>query len=101
MASFERELKGLLKTGKVTIGSKESIKAVKTGKAKMVIVAMNALPRYRESVKYYAKLGGIPVYEYKGTSVELGALSGKPYPVSMIAVLDEGSSRILEVVEEG
>ncbi len=101
MASFERELKGLLKTGKVTIGSKESIKAVKNGKAKMVIVAMNALPRYRENVKYYAKLGGIPVYEYKGTSVELGALSGKPYPVSMIAVLDEGSSRILEVVEEG
>ncbi|MCE4617214.1 MAG: 50S ribosomal protein L30e [Desulfurococcales archaeon] len=101
MVSFERALKDLLKSGKYTMGSKESIEALKLGKAKLLIIASNAPPKYRDSALYYAKLSKIPVYTYKGTTMELGALCGKPFPVSMISVLDEGSSAILEVVEEG
>jgi len=99
VVSFERALKDLLKTGKYTMGSRESVEAVKLGKAKLLIIASNAPPKYRESALYYAKLSKIPVYTYRGTTMELGALCGKPFPVSMIAVLDEGASAILEVAE--
>ncbi|OYT46083.1 MAG: 50S ribosomal protein L30e [Desulfurococcales archaeon ex4484_42] len=95
--SLENEIKTLLKTGKVIIGARKSIKALKLGKAKAVIIA-SLIPKYiEEDVKYYAKLGGIKIIRYKGSSYELGTLCGKPFPITTIAVLDPGESRILEV----
>ena len=96
--SIERELKNLIKTGKYTLGARSTIKAVATGRAKMVIIAKNAPPELRDRVLYYARLGGIPVYTFEGTSQDLGVVCGKPFKISMIAVIDEGSSRILELV---
>ncbi len=95
--SVERELKNLIKTGKYYLGARKTIKAVLRGEAKMVIIAENAPPEYRERVLYYAKLAGIPVYTYPGTSFDLGVACGKPFKISMIAVIDEGQSRILEL----
>ncbi len=100
MVSFESELRMVLKTGKVVLGSKQTIKYVKLGKAKMVILAANAPPNIKNDILYYAKLSNIPVYIYKGTSVDLGTLCGKPFMVSAITILDEGDSRILELAEE-
>lgn len=95
--SIEREIKTLMKTGRYYLGARKSIKALLRGEAKMVILAENAPPEVRERVLYYARLGNIPVYVYKGTSVDLGVACGKPFRVSVIAVLDEGQSRILEL----
>jgi len=95
--SFERALKDLLRTGSYRIGAKTSIKALKTGKAKMIIIAENAPPLLKKKAIYYSKMSGVPVYIFKGTSVDLGLLAGKPFRISMIAVVDEGSSRILEL----
>ena len=97
--SFERALKDLLKTGSYYIGSKRTLKALKNGEAKMVILAENTPPLLKKKALYYAKIGGVPVYVYKGTSMDLGLLAGKPFRISMIAVVDEGSSRILEVAQ--
>ncbi len=98
--SLERELRNLVKTGKVYLGVRESMKAVRLGKAKLLIIAENTPPEYRERLKYYAKLSKTPIIVFKGTSVDLGLTIGKPFRVSAIAVIDEGSSRILELVEE-
>ncbi len=95
--SLEDEIKTVLKTGKVTIGAKRSIKAIKLGKAKAVIIASLIPKHIEEDVKYYAKLGGIKVIRYKGSSYDLGTLCGKPFPITTIAILDPGESRILEM----
>ncbi|KSW12665.1 50S ribosomal protein L30 [Pyrodictium occultum] len=99
VTDIERELVNALKTGRVVIGSRKTLRYVKTGKAKAVIVASNAPPEIRNDIIYYARLGGIPVYVYPGTSVELGAVCGKPFTVASLAVLDSGSSRILDLIE--
>ena len=99
--SLERELRTLLKTGKAFLGVKQTIKALLHGKARAVVIAENIPPEYRARIEYYAKLSNIPVLVYKGTSVDLGTAIGKPFRVSAIAVIDEGSSNILELVEEG
>ncbi len=99
VTDIEKELVNALKTGTVVLGSRKTLKYVKTGKAKAVIVAANAPPELRSDIVYYAKLGGIPVYVYPGTSVELGAVCGKPFTVASLAILDPGSSRILELIE--
>ncbi len=95
--SLERELRNLLKTGRAYLGVKQTLKALMHGKAKMVIIAENIPPEYRERIRYYARLADTPVVVYKGTSVDLGLAIGKPFRVSAIAVIDEGTSKILEL----
>jgi large subunit ribosomal protein L30e len=98
--AITRELKNLIKTGIYVIGSRQSIKAVAHGKAKLLIIARNARPDLRDRAVYLAKLSGVPVYTYPGTSVDLGVALGKPFRVSMLAVIDEGSSQILRIAKE-
>ena len=95
--SLERELRNLIKTGKYYLGTKQTLKALKLGKAKLVVMAENTPPEIRRQVEYYAKLSNTPIIVYKGTSVDLGLAIGKPFRVSLIAVIDEGSSRILDL----
>nr|3N4Z_A Chain A, 50S ribosomal protein L30e [Thermococcus celer]3N4Z_B Chain B, 50S ribosomal protein L30e [Thermococcus celer] len=95
MVDFAFELKKAQDTGKIVMGAKKSIQYAKMGGAKLIIVARNAKPDIKEDIEYYAKLSGIPVYEFEGTSVELGTLLGKPHTVSALAVVDPGESRIL------
>lgn len=99
--SFDSELRMAIKTGKVKFGSKEALKASKLGKAKLIVVAENTPKEIKDDIVYYAKLSNIPVYIYKGTSIELGTLCGKPFTVAAIAIYDVGESRILELLEEG
>ncbi|MEB3765061.1 MAG: 50S ribosomal protein L30e [Desulfurococcales archaeon] len=97
--SLERELRNLLKSGKVYLGVKQTLKSMLHGKTKLVIIAENIPPEYRQRIEYYAKLSNTPIITYKGSSVDLGLAIGKPFRVSAMAVIDEGSSRILELVE--
>jgi len=99
VGDIEKELVNALKTGKVVLGSRKTLKLVKLGKAKAVVVAENAPPEIRDDIIYYAKLGNIPVYVYPGTSLELGAVCGKPFTVASLAILDPGNSRIIDLIE--
>ncbi|ASJ04190.1 50S ribosomal protein L30e [Thermococcus barossii] len=95
MVDFAFELRKAEETGKIIMGARKAIQYAKMGGAKMLIVAKNARPDIKEDIEYYAKLSGIPVYEFEGTSVELGTLLGRPHTVSALAVIDPGESKIL------
>lgn len=99
VGDIEKELVNALKTGRVILGSRKTLKLVKLGKAKAVIVAENAPPEIRDDIIYYARLSNIPVYVYPGTSLELGAVCGKPFTVASLAILDPGNSRIIDLIE--
>ncbi len=100
VTGLEGEIKQVLKTGKYILGYRKSIRAIKTGKAKAVVIA-SKIPKWMEDdVMYYAKLGEIPVIKFKGTSYELGMVCGKPFPVAVMAILDPGTSRITELAGE-
>ncbi|ADT83221.1 50S ribosomal protein L30e [Thermococcus barophilus] len=89
------ELRKALETGKVVIGSNKTVKLAKIGGAKLIIVAKNAPKEVKDDIYYYAKLSNIPVYEYEGTSVDLGTVLGKPFVVASLAIVDPGESNIL------
>ncbi len=97
---IDADIKLLYKTGKVILGSKKSIKAVKLGKAVGVIVANNIPKNILEDVIYYARLGNIKVIKYPGSSYDLGSILGKPFPVTLLAILEPGESKILETGEK-
>ncbi|BCU70535.1 50S ribosomal protein L30e [Stygiolobus caldivivus] len=95
--SFEGELRTLLRTGKVVLGTRKTLKMLKIGKVKGVVIASTLRQDLKDDIIHYAKLSGIPYYEYKGSAVELGTLCGKPFIVSTIGVVDEGESKLLEL----
>lgn len=92
MIDLGRALKSAMTTGKVVFGVEQTEKTVRNGEAKLVIVAKNCPSDFVSS-----KGHGVPVYQFDGTNMELGALCGKPFSVSSIAVIDKGASNILSL----
>ena len=94
----DRGIRVAVDTGNVTLGSDKSIQELKLGKGKLVILAENSPEDIKEDVIYYSKLSDISVYNYEGTSVELGSVCGKPFSVATLIIKDPGDSNILEVM---
>jgi large subunit ribosomal protein L30e len=91
---IERILRKAIKTGKVFLGSKRTIKALKNGEAKVVVIAANCPSDVKSKIEKF----NVPVIEFKGTNMELGAVCGKPFSVAALAVADIEESEILNVV---
>jgi large subunit ribosomal protein L30e len=72
----------------VILGSKETLNRVLSGDVKYVVVASNCERRAREDLSRFAEISNVEVQEFAGSSVELGEVCGKPFVVSMLAVLD-------------
>ena len=92
MIDIGKALKSAISTGVVEFGVDECQpeKAVKAGKAQLVIVSRNC-----PSKALTAGDIGVKVHVYEGNNMELGALCGKPFSVSALAVIDKGTSNIL------
>ena len=93
----DRGIRVAVDTGSVTLGSEKSIQGLKHGKGKLIIIAQNCPLDIKEDVLHYSKLSDIPVYNYEGTSVDLGSVCGKPFTVATLTIKDPGDSNILEV----
>ena len=87
-----------VENGKVEFGARTGVKASLLGQAKLFVVASNTPNEIREKVEHYCKISEIPIIVFEGSSVELGSVCGKPFPVSVLSVMDVGSSPILELV---
>jgi len=85
---ISRALKSAITTGKVQFGLDQTMKAVKDGKAQMIVLARNCPCKE-------LKDANVKVHIYDGNNMELGALCGKPFSVSALAIIDKGSSNIL------
>ena len=95
--NLEAEIKNVLKDGELIIGEKKVKKGLLNGSVKMVIVSKNAADAMRDELKRYAELSDIKYYEYPESSKELGYKCAKPFPVSTLAIVKEGSSKILQI----
>ncbi|MCS7103038.1 MAG: 50S ribosomal protein L30e [Candidatus Korarchaeum sp.] len=98
-SDVESELYLALKSGKVLLGARKVIKRLKLGEnPKLVVIASNTPEHLRKELEYLSKLAGVPLYRYQGRSLELGRAFKKPFFVSAAAIVEEGESRILELV---
>ncbi|BCS91268.1 MAG: 50S ribosomal protein L30e [Candidatus Micrarchaeota archaeon] len=98
MADLASEIRLAVDTGKVAIGSKEVLDAIRHNEAKLIIIAKaDAYNRYANDIKHNAKLANIKIIEYNDTSKSLGVVCGKPYPVLSLAIIDQGTSNILNI----
>lgn len=58
-----------MKSGKVTLGAKSTMKTLRSGKAKLIIIAANTPPLRKSELEYYAMLAKTPVHHFSGNNV--------------------------------
>jgi large subunit ribosomal protein L30e len=88
-----------VKTGKVSFGVKGALDAAKLAKAKLLILASNCPDPHKSDIAHYAKKSSVHVYNYPGTSLDLGAACGTPYVVAALAITEPGDSEVLKLAE--
>ena len=85
MTDVEDIIRKALRSGKYYLGSKRTIKALKRGEAKAVVVASNCPEEILEKIKSF----NVPILVFRGNNMELGAFCGKPFSVAAMAILEE------------
>ncbi|MCS3900482.1 50S ribosomal protein L30e [Methanococcus voltae] len=97
---INRAIRVAVDTGKVVLGTKQAVKNIKHGEGQLLIVAGNCAKEVMADLEYYTKLSGVKLYVHDATSLELGAICGKPFPVSALVVMEPGNSSILNLNKE-
>eukprot|EP00308_Calcidiscus_leptoporus_P003964 CAMPEP_0119353630 /NCGR_PEP_ID=MMETSP1334-20130426/2741_1 /TAXON_ID=127549 /ORGANISM="Calcidiscus leptoporus, Strain RCC1130" /LENGTH=112 /DNA_ID=CAMNT_0007366953 /DNA_START=52 /DNA_END=390 /DNA_ORIENTATION=+ len=85
----------VMKSGKAVLGHKSTLKSLRLGKAKIVLISSNCPPLRRSEIEYYAMLAKTAVHPYAGNNITLGTACGKMFRTSVVTVIDVGDSDIL------
>ncbi len=93
--SINSRLQLVMKSGKYVMGVKQSLKTLRNGKAKLVILASNVPPLRKSEVEYHAMLGKTNVHHFAGNNVELGTACGKLFRCGILSITDAGDSDII------
>ena len=97
---IDKAIRMAVDTGKVEFGSEKALKLSMFGKAKLVLVSSNCPTNALADLERHAGLSKIPISTYNGSSIELGTVCGKPFPISMLSVLEAGDSNILDAAKK-
>ena len=95
MESINSRLALVMKSGKYTLGYRSTLKTLRQGKAKLVIIATNTPQLRKSEIEYYAMLAKTGVHHYTGNNIELGTACGKYFRVSVLSITDPGDSDII------
>ncbi|KAF8726460.1 hypothetical protein AX14_007848 [Amanita brunnescens Koide BX004] len=82
--SISARLALVVKSGKYTLGYKSALKEMRSGKAKLVLIAGNCPPLRKSELEYYAMLSKTTVHHFAGTNVALGTAAGKLFRVGCV-----------------
>lgn len=64
--SINSRLALVMKSGKYVLGYKQTLKTLRNGKSKLVIIANNTPPLRKSEIEYYAMLAKTGVHHYTG-----------------------------------
>jgi large subunit ribosomal protein L30e len=95
MKALEKVIKDAVAADKYNSGVKEVLQSAKG--SKLIIVSKSIDSADRAKLEEQAKTANVAVYEYPGTSVQLGKLCNKPFRITAIA-LKSGSAAEIEAI---
>merc|ERR1712061_480434 len=99
--SINSRLALVMKSGKYVLGYKQTLKSLRQGKAKLVIIANNTPPLRKSEIEYYAMLAKTGVHHYSGNNNELGTACGNYFSVCTLSITDPGDSDIIRAMPQG
>lgn len=98
MKALEKVIKDAVAADKYKSGVKEVLQSVKG--SKLVIVSKSIDSADRAKLEEQAKTANVAVYEYPGTSVQLGKLCNKPFRITAIALKSGTAAEIDAIMSE-
>jgi len=98
MVDIQKAIKLLLDTGKVDMGARRARNHALRGTAKAIFIAENCPQDLKGEIIENCKKSNIHCKEIAFSSLELGSICGKPFPVSALSVIDAGNSNIINIV---
>ena len=84
-----------IKSRKYQVGYIKTVKSLRIGKAKAVIIARNIPPLQKSTIEYWARLFQIPIYHYRGSDWQLGMACGKHSRVRALSITDLSNANII------
>merc|ERR1712080_663206 len=93
--SINSRLQLVIKSGKYSLGYKSTLKMLRAGKAKLVLISSNCPPLRKSELEYYSMLSKADVHHYTGSNNDLGTACGRHYRISCMSIQDAGDSDIL------
>lgn len=94
-----RALRTAASTGTVNLGLNETLKAILSKQAKLVIYADNTPESAVSQLLAASQQVKVPLYKYQGKNTELGPACGKPFSVAVLSVIEAGDSDVLALAK--
>lgn len=100
MADLANDIRLAVDSGEVAVGLNKAIDTVKEHTSKTIVIATTNKKETIEDVNHIAKIANVRVLKFNGTSMDLGAVCGKPFSVSVLSIIKPGNSNILKETYE-
>merc|ERR1712070_1174126 len=97
--NINQKLQLVFKSGKAVLGVRQTLKQIRTAKAKMVILSKNCPALRKSEIEYYCMLSKTHLHHYDGNNTELGTACGKYFRVGVLAITNPGDSDILRMID--
>ena len=100
LESISSGLQLVKKSGKYVLGYKQTLKMIRQGKAKLVILTSNCPALRKSEIEYYAMLAKTGVHHYSGNNIDVGTACGRYYRACTLAIIDPGDSDIIRSIPD-
>jgi len=98
---LQKNIRMVVDTGKTQLGTRKGKLMALNGKAKLLIISKNCPKATVDEILHDCDRSKTPYFVADFTSMEIGSICGKPFPVSILSVIDAGNSEILKLTEKG
>ncbi|KAI3657618.1 hypothetical protein MP638_001337 [Amoeboaphelidium occidentale] len=98
--SINSRLALVMKSGKYYLGYRSTLRSIRQGKAKLILIAGNCPALRKSELEYYAMLSKTGVHHYSGNNIEMGTACGKYFRVGCLSIVDAGDSDLIKASEE-
>ena len=90
--SVSGEIKKLLKSKRLIIGTQRTLKGLKEGKLQRVYVSSNCPASVRQDIAHYTRIHPVEIVELEQPNEDVGGLCKKPFLISVLGLLKEGTA---------
>ena len=81
------EIKKLMKSGNVILGTERTLKGLRSGKVERILLSSNVAEKTEKDIGYYANLAQTEVQKLDIPNDELGIVCKKPFSISVLSVV--------------
>merc|ERR1711907_382338 len=92
--TINAKLQLVVRSGTFSLGYRSTMRSIRSGKCKLIVVSNNCPPVRKSELEYYAMLSKTGIHHYAGNNLDLGTACGKLYRVSSMSITDPGDSDI-------